>query len=94
MARKRKTDDTQNIPGGAFILDAELREDDDGEVKHFGGRVVNAEGETLREFGPKEENTGAEGLTLGHDGVPLTLDQQRQDTARTAHAAKADAAKK
>lgn len=46
------------VPGGAYIQGGELREDDHGIAKHFGGRVVNAEGEVLVEFDDDEENTG------------------------------------
>lgn len=41
------------IPGGAYIQGGEAR---DG--KHYGGRVVNAHGDVLREFGEDEVNTG------------------------------------
>jgi hypothetical protein len=43
----------ETVEGGRYIVDAVVRNG-----KTYGGRVVNAHGETLAEFGPKELNTG------------------------------------
>lgn len=71
-----KLDETQH-PGGVYVVGATRKGG-----KHFGGKVVNAVGETLAEFDDKQENTGPDAVTLGPDGVPLTLQQQQAIAAR------------
>jgi DNA-directed RNA polymerase alpha subunit len=63
-------------PGGAFIVGGRA---DLESGKHYGGRVVDSEGRTLKEYGDKEENKGrfyagetAEGAPRG---VAIPIDQ-------------------
>jgi hypothetical protein len=44
----------ETVPGGKYIRGARLAADGN----HYGGEIVNAEGEVLATFGPKDVNTG------------------------------------
>lgn len=60
-----KPDET--IPGGAYIQGGTRKKG-----KHYGGRVVDAEGKVLAEFADNEVNTGKPKPKLAEPAKPTT----------------------
>jgi len=90
MAKKIKKQD-ETIEGGAYIRGGEVREDDDGTVKHFGGDVVDANGEILVSFDDDEENTGVAAAIAAK--APVKPPAKPDPTEAAKKAAEANAAR-
>ncbi len=61
MAKYTRSDET--VAGGLYIRGGHIGEDD----KHYGGEVVNADGEVLATFTDKQVNDGKAPKDKNHD---------------------------
>lgn len=83
--KKPPTPHDTTIPGGAFIQGGWPGDDD----KHYGGRVVNCDGNALAEFADDEVNDGKPADKDAAPGArPRTLEEMNRDKKAAAPAPK------